>query len=73
MELLQNKSFGVKGVQTQVITPHLKANINVGHWGGSTVWVYNSWSQLRSWSQGCEFKLHTGLHAGHGAYLKKKK
>ena len=34
--------------------------------------VANSWSQLRSWSQGCEFKPCIGLCTGRGAYSKNK-
>ena len=48
-----------------------KSNME-GRLGGSGGWASDSPSQLRSWSQGCEFKPCVGLHAGHEAYLKKK-
>lgn len=43
----------------------------LGHLGNSVGLVADSRSQLRSPSQGREFKLCIGLHAGRGAYLKK--
>ena len=41
-------------------------------WGGSVGWSSNSESQLRSWSQGCDFKFCIGLHSQPGTYLKIK-
>lgn len=51
-----------------LLFPHLK--LVLGHLDGSVKCL--TWSQLRSGSHGCEVKPHIGLHAGHGAYLKKQ-
>lgn len=40
--------------------------------GGSVSWASDSWCQLRSWSQGGEFRPCAGFHTGRGAYLKKR-
>lgn len=44
-------------------------NASGGRLGGSVGWASDSWPQLRSWLSS-EFKPHSGLHVGHGAYLK---
>ena len=43
-----------------------------GHLGGSVSQVSDTWTQLRSWSQDCEFRPHTGPHTGCEVYFKKK-
>lgn len=42
----------------------------LGHLGGSFGEASDSGSQVRSWSEGREFKAHTELHAGCGGYFK---
>ena len=44
-----------------------------GHFSGSVSKVFNSWFQLRSWSQSCKFKFCIGLCTMCGAYLHKTK
>lgn len=48
-----------------------KLNLQVGL-GGAVCKATNSWVQLRSWSEGCKFKPHVGLHAGRAAPPKQK-
>ena len=41
-----------------------------GHLPGSVGWASASWSQLKSWSPGCECKPHVGLCARHEVHFK---
>ena len=48
----------------------LKIFWELGHLGGSVIWVSNSWFRLRSWSCSCEIESCIKLWAGCGACLR---